>query len=117
VADWDVVRKIALALPEAEAEKSRDGRPRFRVRGKLFAWQSRDRDGAALAVRVDPEEKPLILESNPDVYFETPHYHGYPAVLIRLEAIDRRELEERIEDAWLIRVPKRVAAAYLGRGD
>jgi hypothetical protein len=48
------------------------------------------------------------------VYFETPHYHGYPAVLIRLEQIDRDELAERIEDAWLTRVPKRIAADYLG---
>jgi len=72
------------------------------------------RDGGALAVRVDPDEKQLILQSNPVVYFETPHYHGYPAVLIRLEKIDRAELVERIEDAWLTRVPKRLAAQYLG---
>jgi hypothetical protein len=112
VADWATVREIALALPEAV--DASDSRPAFRVRGKLFAWQSRPRDGGALAVRVDPDEKRLILESNPDVYFETPHYHGYPAVLIRLEKIDRKELVERIEDAWLIRVPKRLAAEYLG---
>jgi hypothetical protein len=108
MADWETVRRIALALPEAvDASGSR---PAFRVRGKLFAWKSRDRDGGALAVRVDADEKQLILASNPDVYFETPHYHGYPAVLIRLEQIDRDELAERIEDAWLTRVPKRLAA-------
>lgn len=112
MADWETVREIALALPEAE--DASDERPAFRVRGKLFAWKSRDRDGGGLAVRVDPDEKPLILESNPVVYFETPHYRGYPAVLIRLEHIDREELVERIEDAWLTRVPKRVAAEYLG---
>jgi hypothetical protein len=113
VADWAIVRELLRELPEVEPEESAEGPPRFRVRGKLFAWQSRERDGGALAVRVDPDEKHLILRSNPDVYFETPHYHGYPAVLIRLEAIDRRELKERLEDAWLTRVPKRVAAAYL----
>ena len=49
------------------------------------------------------------------MYFETPHYRGYPAVLVRLDRIERDELVERIEDAWSIRVPKRVAAAYFGR--
>jgi hypothetical protein len=111
VVDWETVREIALALPEAEDASG--SRPAFRVRGKLFAWKSRPRDGGALAVRVDSDEKQLILASNPDVYFETPHYHGYPAVLIRLEQIDRDELAERIEDAWLTRVPERLAAQYL----
>jgi hypothetical protein len=113
MATWKTVRELALALPDAE-DASGD-RPAYRVRGKLFAWKSRERDGGALAVRVDPDEKELILASNPDVYFETPHYHGYPAVLIRLDRIGRKELKERIEDAWLIRVPKRVAAQYLDR--
>ena len=112
MADWETVREIALSLPEAVDASGE--RPAFRVRGKLFAWKSRDRDGGELAVRVDPDEKPLILESNPEVYFETPHYRGYPAVLIRLEHIDHEELVERIEDAWLTRVPKRVAADFLG---
>jgi hypothetical protein len=112
VIDWETVRQIALGLPEAEDASG--SRPAFRVRGKLFAWKSRPRDGGALAVRVDPDEKQLILASNPEVYFETPHYRGYPAVLVRLENIDRDELEERIEDAWLTRVPKRLAAEYLG---
>jgi hypothetical protein len=108
MADWEIVREIALTLPEAvDASGSR---PAFRVRGKLFAWKSRERDGGALAVRVDADEKQLILASNPEVYFETPHYQGYPAVLIRLERIARDELAERIEDAWLTRVPKRLAA-------
>jgi hypothetical protein len=111
VIGWETVRQIALALPEAEDASGE--RPAFRVRGKLFAWQSRPRDGGALAVRVDADEKQLILGSNPDVYFETPHYRGYPAVLIRLEKIDREELAERIEDAWLVQVPKRLAAQYL----
>jgi hypothetical protein len=108
MADWEIVREIALTLPEAvDASGSR---PAFRVRGKLFAWKSRERDGGALAVRVDADEKQLILASNAEVYFETPHYQGYPAVLIRLERIARDELAERIEDAWLTRVPKRLAA-------
>lgn len=112
MADWKTVRKIASAFPEVE--ESTDGRSAWRVRGKLFAWQARERDGGGLAVRVDRDEKPLILDSNPEVYFSSPHYHGYPAVQIRLELIDREELRERIEDAWLIQAPKRLAAEFLG---
>jgi hypothetical protein len=113
VADWETVRELALALPEAEAEESTEGRPRFRVRGKGFAWMARVRDGGGLAVRVDPDEKQLILESDPDLYYSPPHYAGFPAVLIRLELIDRDELAERIEDAWLIQAPKRLASEFL----
>jgi hypothetical protein len=62
---------------------------------------------------VDRDEKELILESNPDVYFTSPHYTGFPAVQIRVEAIEREELRERLEDGWLIQAPKRLAAAYV----
>jgi hypothetical protein len=113
VADWETVREIAGALPEVE-ERISHGQPSFRVRGKLFAWMSPKREAeGAFVVRVDRDEKRLILESDPDVYFETPHYHGYPAVLIHLDRIDRDELAERIEDAWLIQAPKRLAAQHL----
>jgi hypothetical protein len=93
-------------------EESTEGRTAFRVRGKLFAWQARERDGGGLAVRVDRDEKQLILDSNPEVYFTSPHYTGYPGVQIRLDEIDRGELEERLEDAWLIQAPKRLAAQF-----
>lgn len=105
--DWSTVRELALALPAVEEVPGE--RPSFRVHGKLFAWRARDRDGGGLAVRVDREEKELILDANPDVYFTSPHYRGYPAVQIRLENIDPDELAQRIEDAWLIQAPKRLA--------
>jgi hypothetical protein len=113
VASWKTVRELALALPEVEADERQDGRPAFRVRGKGFAWRARERDGGGLAVRVDPDEKLLILESKPDVYFDPPHYRGFPAVNIRIEKIGRKELRERIEDAWLIRAPKRLADEFV----
>lgn len=111
MADRDLVRELALALPEVEASTS--GRVAFSVHGKGFAWEARERDGGGLAVRVEREEKELILDSNPDVYFTSPHYNGFPAVQIRVEAISRDELAERLEDAWLIQAPKKLAAAYL----
>ena len=111
MADWDVVRELALALPGVEASSS--GRVAFSVRGKGFAWEARKRDGSGLAVRVERDEKELILDSNPDVYFTSPHYTGFPAVQIRVAAIERDELWERLEDAWLIQAPKKLSAAYL----
>jgi hypothetical protein len=115
MADWDVVREVALSL--AEVEESTTGRIAFSVRGKGFAWEARERDGGGLAVRVDREEKLLILDANPDAYFTSPHYAGYPAVQIRVERIDRDELRARLEDAWLIQAPKRLAAQYLAQAD
>ena len=112
MAGWDDVREIASGLPEVE--ESTQGRAAWRVRGRLFAWEARERDGGGLAVRVEREEKLLILDANPEVYFASPHYQGYPGVQIRLELIDRDELRARLEDAWLIQAPKRLAAEFLG---
>ena len=114
--DWETVRQIALAYPEVEEYTSYGGHPALRVRGKLFAWMSpkQEADGA-LAVRVDPDEKQLLIEAKPEVYYSTPHYETYPA-LIRLGTIERDELAERLEDAWLIRAPKRLAASFLAPG-
>jgi hypothetical protein len=112
VADWDTVRVIALSFPEVE--ETGEERTAYRVRGKLFAWAARERDGGGLGIRVEREEKQLILDSNPDVYFSSPHYEGWPGVQIRIEAIGEDELRERLEDAWLIQAPKRLASTYLG---
>src|SRR5215470_8882882 len=109
--EWEHVREIAFSFPECEEETSE--RARFKVRGKAFAWIARERDGGGLAVRVDREEKQLILDANPVVYFTSPHYNGYPAVQVRLEEIGGDELCERLEDAWLIQAPKRLAADYV----
>ncbi len=110
MADWALVREIALSFPEVEEDTS--GRTAYRVRGKLFAWEACERDGGGLGIRVEREEKQLILDSSPDVYFTSPHYDGWPGVQIHLDRIAEEELRERLEDAWLIQAPKRLAAAY-----
>jgi hypothetical protein len=115
VADWDTVRELALSFPEVE--ESTGARPSFAVRGKGFAWEARERDGGGLAVRVDREEKQLLLDANSDVYFTSPHYNGFPAIQIRVDRISREELLERLEDAWLIQAPKKVAAEYVAAAE
>jgi hypothetical protein len=110
----DQVRAIALALPEAE-DKSTAERLAFEVRGKGFAWSWLERPSPkaprkprldVLAVRCRPEEKALILESDPAVYFTEPHYNGFPAVLVRLEAIAEADLAALLAVAWRCQAPK-----------
>jgi len=127
MADWKDVEKIALALPEV-AEEPTFGNRAWKVRKKLFAWErplrAKEReqlgdaappeDAPILGVRVpDEEAKRALLESEPEVYFTTPHFDGHPSVLVLLERISRADLEEALVEAWLSRAPKRVAATYL----
>jgi hypothetical protein len=112
MADWGTVRQVARALPGAE-ESTTYGKAAFKVGGRLFAWISPDDQAAgALALRVDPEEKPLLIDSAPAVFFSTPHYEGHPILLVRLESVPQADLVDLIEDAWLLRAPKRLAAEY-----
>jgi hypothetical protein len=125
VARWDDVRRIALDLPETREESSR-GLASWRVRDKVFVWERPLRsadlralgDGAPagpiLGARVEHlGAKEALLADDPGVYFTTPHFDGYPAVLVRLDVIDAGELEELVIEAWLARAPKRLAKAYI----
>ncbi len=105
---WDELRALALALPETE-ESTAYRQPAFRVAGKAFAAMSPHEEGA-LVVWCDPDERPLMIEASPDVFYVTPHYESSPTVLVRLDAIRRDELAERLRDSWLIKAPKRLAA-------
>jgi hypothetical protein len=125
VADWDDVRRIALALPETSEQKSRE-LASWRVRDKAFVWERplRQSDlralgdaaptGPILGARVEHlVAKEAMLADDPEVFFTTPHFDGYPAVLVRLGAIGLADLEEVIVEAWLARAPKRLAQAYV----
>lgn len=125
MATWDDVRRLALALPESSERLSRDTQ-QWRVKDKLFVWERPLRpadydalgaaapDGPILGVRVaDIGVKEALLASDPDVCFTTPHFDGYPAILVRLDRIDVAELGELIVDAWLARAPRRLAQQYL----
>ena len=124
--------KLALALPEATKEVD-DGRPVYNVHGKMFCFHRGPRKDA-----VDPETgerledvlvfrvadlgvKELLLSDARGIYFTTPHWDGYSAVLMRipdLNGLDRDELRVLVEEAWLTRAQKRVAKAWLAeRGE
>lgn len=124
--------ELALAMPETTKEVSEDGRPSYLVHGKRFCLQRTRRPDAVdpqtgerlddvLMFRVDgPEAKELVLADPRGVFFTTPHFDGYPAVLIRipdLARLDRDELRETIVEAWLTRAQKRVAKAWLAEND
>lgn len=107
---WDDVVAIGSRFPGVEAGTSY-GTPALRVRGKGICRLRTDPD--ALVVRVlDVVDREALLRGRPDVFFSTPHYDGYPYVLVRLNAVEPDVLAELIEDAWRIRAPKRLIAGY-----
>ena len=125
MADLD---ELAMAMPETTRELTDDGRPSYLVHGKMFCFHRSRRPDA-----VDPEtgerlsdvvmfrvpgleEKELLLSDDRGIYFTTPHFRGYPAVLVRipaLERLDRQELRDVVVDAWLTRAQKRLAKSWL----
>jgi hypothetical protein len=129
MADLD---ELALALPEMTKELSNDGRPAYRVRGKVICLHRSRRPDAVdadtgerladvLMFRVpDLDVKELLLADGRGIYFTTPHFRGYPAVLVRIGALarlDREEVRDLLVEAWLDRAPKRVAKAWLAANE
>jgi hypothetical protein len=125
MADLD---QLALAMPQATKKVSEDGRPTYSVHGKMFCFHRGRRPDAVdaetgerladvLMFRVaDLGEKEVMLADDRGVFFTTPHFNGYPAVLMRipdLARIDRDELRDLVAEAWLTRAQKRVAKAWL----
>ncbi len=122
------VDEFALALPQTTKEVSEDGRPTYLVHGKMFCFHRSPRRDAVdpdtgerlddvFVFRVaDLDVKELLLADARGHFFTTPHWNGYPAVLLRipdLEHIDREELRDLVIEAWLSRAQKRVAKAWL----
>ena len=129
MADLD---ELALDMPQATKEVSDDGRPSYHVHGKLFCFHRSQRPDAVdpdsgermadvLMFRVaDLDEKDLILSDDRSIFFTTPHFNGYPAVLMRipdLKRLDRDELRDFVVGAWLTRAQKRVAKAWLAENE
>ena len=115
-----------MSLPGASLETTGRGWRAWIVNKKFFVWErpllSSDLaalgdaapKGPILGVRThDLEMKEALLRSNPKIYFTTPHFDGYPAVLVRLDKISSKELKDVIEEAWLARAGKRAVSDFL----
>jgi hypothetical protein len=122
VATWEDVGRIVAELPETAEASPRN----WRVRKKLIVWERPLRkadyaalgddapEGDILGARVaDEGVKFALIADDPGVYFTTPHFDGYPAVLVRLAEISVPELEELITDAWLAQAPKTLSRKFL----
>ena len=107
------VRRLALALPGVE-EGPCYGTPGFRVRGKFLArlWE----DGETLVVKCGDDERDFRMQADPETFFTTDHYRGYPTVLIRLARVRTADLRDILEQAWRRSAPKRLIAEYEKRG-
>jgi hypothetical protein len=127
VATWDDVRRLALALPDTSERLSR-GNLQWRVHEKLFVWERplRPSDlealdegapaGPVIAARVEHlGAKEALLAADPAVYFTTPHFDGYPAVLARLDLLSGSDLEEFVTEGWLARAPTRLVDQFLNQ--
>lgn len=124
MATWKDVARIVAALPETAEPQPRT----WRVRKKLIVWERPLRkadydalgdaapDGDILGARVaDEGVKFALVAEDPDVYFTTPHFDGYPAVLVRLAKIKVADLTELITEAWLAQAPKTLAKTFLAQ--
>jgi hypothetical protein len=125
MASWDDVRRIALDLPETD-EATSHGNRSWRVKEKGFVWERPLRRGdlealgdaapvgPILGARVENEmAKEALIANDPDVFFTTPHFNGYPAILIQLANISVEDLTEVIVEAWIAKAPKRLVKEYL----
>jgi hypothetical protein len=126
VATWHDVARIVGELPLTEEASPHD----WRVGKKLMAWErplrKSDREafaargsepptGDILGVRVaDEGVKFALIDDEPTVYFTTPHFDGYPAVLVKLAEIDELGLRELITEAWLTQAPRQLVKEFLG---
>ena len=124
--------RLALAMPGATKDVSEEGRPTYSVDGKMFCFHRGPRPDAideetgermtdVFVFRVDgPEAKELALADPRGIFFTTPHWNGYAAVLMRiprLKELERAELRELVVEAWLTRAKKRVAKAWLAENE
>ena len=126
VVGLDEAARMAMELPEVTEGEHHRGRT-WAVRGKTFAWErpfskadikrfgaATPPDGPIIAVRVaDLSEKKAILAQQAKGAFTIPHFDGYPAVLVHLNAITKRALRDLLLDGWLANAPTELAEAHM----
>jgi hypothetical protein len=114
MATEDDVRAIASSLPGTTEEQWYQT-PAYKVAGKGFLRLRTEAEGGLVVFVSDLGEKEALLSSGSDAYFTTPHYDGYPAVLVDLDKIDHDELRELITDSWLIMAPPKLRRQFEGQ--
>jgi hypothetical protein len=99
--DFEMVRKMALALPQVE-QGTIHGAPSLKVGGKLLCCPAlhSSAEPDTLAIRIDHAERTKLIEANPSVFYVTDHYLNYATVLVRLSRIDRSSLKKLLGVAW-----------------
>lgn len=101
---------IGSRFPGVEVGKSW-GTPALKVKDKFLCRMRTNPDALVLRV-IHMGEREALLQGDPETFFITPHYDGYPAVLVRLDKVDPTEFAELLEDAWRTQAPKRLIAQY-----
>jgi hypothetical protein len=127
MASWDDVRELALELPETSEHVSR-GALQWKVRAKAFVWERPLRRADLDALRIPAQAGPVLgaktddeavklalIAEDPTVFFTTPHFDGYAAVLVHLDRISRRRLAELVAEAWVAAAPPRLVREHLER--
>ncbi|XYH95785.1 MmcQ/YjbR family DNA-binding protein [Sorangium sp. So ce1128] len=102
--NWEQLCKLGLALPEV-VEDVWFRTPALKVRGKSFVRLKEDGQSVVFLLE-SVDEQEFLIETQPDIYFITDHYRGYPAVLARLSALRAPECRMRLERAWRLKAPK-----------
>lgn len=98
------LERLAADLPGVETGTSY-GAAALKVAGRMIATA---RDAGTVVLSMPLDEKEHFIELAPEIYYETPHYHGWPAVLVRAGAIGDDELRQRLGEAWLRRAPAKL---------
>lgn len=101
--DWEEAVAFALALPGTELSTSY-GRPAVKVNGKAFLYPGREKGSFAVASPLG--EKELLIETDPDTFWESDHYRGWPAVLVRYDSVDPERIRHVITRAWWDKAPR-----------
>jgi hypothetical protein len=100
-AAFDIVLELGLAFPRARETRYYRG-PALEIDGEVFAVQTshRSADPNSISVATEFERREQLIADNPRVFYLRPHYQNYPVVLVRLDQIDRAELNEVLRSAY-----------------
>ncbi|MFB9326384.1 MmcQ/YjbR family DNA-binding protein [Paenibacillus aurantiacus] len=110
----EAIRQIALSLPGV-AESVSYGTPSFKLKDKMLARLHED--GQCLVLKMDVETRDFFLQANPETYYITDHYRGYPYVLVRLAGVDLDELRSHFRKLWTEHAPKKLLRQFSSDGE